>query len=802
MPHGAASPPPILDQAHVGGGDRPGHRLRPTESVRYLVKERAMKDSSVPGSIAFLGDYPPRLCGIATFTQDLCDAVAMRAPASDCLVVAVTDRVDGYAYADRVRYEIQESDVESYRRAADYLNFNNIEMLCVQHEFGIYGGRAGGHILALLNEVKMPVITTMHTLLEDPDPDQRRVTLGLLKRSDRVIVMANKGKEILQSTYGAAAEDIDVVPHGIPEVPIGDAGRIKEQFGLSGRRVLFTFGLIGPSKGIEYAIRALPGIIRRHPSVVYVVLGATHPQLVSCEGEKYRLGLQHMAEDLGVGGHIIFDNRFVTIDELRDFIAATDIYITPYINESQITSGTLAYVYGSGHAVVSTPYWHAKELLDHGRGVLVPFRDAGAIAEGVCGLLEQPERMDAMKATAYAVGRTMLWPSIGEQYLDCFRRASNEHGDPPRTAFAAWTLKSRQIALPPQRIDHIVRMTDGVGILQHASFNVPNFGEGYCTDDNARALILCCMLENGGAYSPRGVADLLATRYLSFLAYAMNTSDIRCRNFMSHSRHWLETAGSEDSHGRALWALGTAAHRCRDTGRRKLCERLFRGGLGVVAGFTSPRAWAFAMLGIDEYLYHLPSDEEAVAMRALLTGRLIALWDHTATQEWPWFEPVVTYENARLCQSLLLAGRSMTFERAGEIGLTSLRWLVTVQTTEAGAFRPVGNAGFYEQGGRPAAFDQQPVEAQAMVAACLEAFRFTDDAMWLREARRAFDWFVGRNDLGTPLLDFETGGCADGLHAKGVSENHGAESTLAFHIALSDMRAARHDLIGQMGGGA
>lgn len=761
-----------------------------------------MRNSSLPGRIAFLGDYPPRLCGIATFTHDLCDAVSSQAPESECLVVAVSDRADGYEYANQVRVEIQERDIESYRQAADYLNFNNIDTLCVQHEFGIYGGRAGGHILALLNEVRMPVITTMHTLLENPDPDQRRVTLGLIKRSDRVIVMAHKGKEILQRVYGAPAEAIDVVPHGIPEVPFSDTGRVKKQFGLSDRRVLLTFGLIGPGKGIEYAIQALPGIVRRHPNVVYVVLGATHPHLIARDGERYRLRLQHMAEDLGVSKHIIFDNRFVTIDELRDFIAATDIYLTPYISESQITSGALAYVYGSGHAVVSTPYWHAKELLNDGKGVLVPFRDAAAIAEGVCGLLEEPERMNAMKTTAYAVGRTMLWPAIADQYLKIFGHANRDHRELPRTAFAAWTLNSRPIALPPQRIEHVARMTDCVGILQHATFSVPHFAEGYCTDDNARALILCCMLENGGAYSPRGVAEQLETTYLAFLANAMDTSDRRCRNFMSHGRVWLETVGSEDSHGRALWALGAGAHRCRDNGRRRLCARLFRSGLGVVAEFSSPRAWAFAMIGLDEYLYHLPSDEDAVAMRSLLTERLVSLWDRTTTEDWPWFEPVATYENARLCQSLLLGGRSIPFEHAGELGLKSLRWLVTIQTTDTGAFRPIGNAGFYEQGKEPAVFDQQPVEAQAMVAACLEAHRMTGDAMWLREARRAFDWFVGRNDLGTSLLDFETGGCADGLHAGGVSENQGAESTLAFHIALADMRAATHDLLGRRIGGA
>jgi glycosyltransferase involved in cell wall biosynthesis len=759
-----------------------------------------MLESGLPGSIAFLGDYPPRLCGIATFTRDLCEAVACQAPDSDCLVAAVNDCFEGYPYDERVRLEIAERDLDSYRRAADTLNFNNIDLLCVQHEFGIYGGRAGGHVLALLNEVRMPVVTTMHTVLVHPDPDQRRVTLGLLERSDRVIVMANKGAEILRDVYGAEADMIDVVPHGIPELPFGDNEHVKSQFGLAGRRVLFTFGLIGPGKGIEYAIQALPDIVRRHPDVVYVVLGATHPHLVARDGERYRLGLQRMAEDLGVSENIIFHNRFVTIEELRDFIVATDVYLTPYLSEAQITSGSLAYVYGSGHAVVSTPYWHARELLDDGRGVLVPFRDASAIAEGVCGLLDDPGSMDAMKRKAYDIGRTMLWPAVADQYLESFRHAGADRGAPPRTAFAHWTLKSRPTTLPPQRIDHVLRMSDGVGIFQHATFNVPNFAEGYCTDDNARALILCCMLQADGSSVPREVVAQLETTCLAFLASSMDTTDGRCRNFMSHTRHWLEAAGSEDSHGRALWALGVGARRCHDSGRRKLCDRLFRRGLGVVEGFSSPRAWAFALLGIDEYLYHLPSDEDAVAMRACLTDRLIALWDGYATDDWPWFEPAVTYENARLCQALLLSGRAMPSERACQLGLKALRWLVAVQTTERDTFRPIGNAGFYKRDHEPAVFDQQPVEAQAMVAACLEAHRITEDPAWQRDARRAFDWFLGRNDLGSVLFDFATGGCSDGLHPDGVSENQGAESTLAFHLALADMRAATQAVPIRLGG--
>ncbi|MEQ9454103.1 MAG: glycosyltransferase family 4 protein [Phycisphaeraceae bacterium] len=746
---------------------------------------------SDPSTIAFLGDYPPRLCGIATFTHDLCSAVSTQAPGSECLVVAVTDRHQVYQYPDLVRFEIQERELASYRSAADFLNFNNVDLLCVQHEFGIYGGVSGEHVLALLHEVRMPVVTTMHTVLDHPDADQRRVTLELLKLSDRIVVMANKGAEILRDIYGAAQETIDVIPHGIPDQPLCGSSEYKAQFGLAGRDVLFTFGLIGPGKGIEFVIKALPSIVRRHPSVVYVVLGATHPQLLVRDGEQYRLGLQHLAEDLGVADHVIFDNRFVAIDELRQFIGAADVYLTPYLNESQITSGSLAYVYGSGRVVVSTPYWHAKELLAEGRGVLVPFRDAPAIAEAVSGLLDDRQNMKAIQEAAFDIGRSMLWPCVGDRYLDTFRQAKHDQGEPPRTAFAAWTLNSRPFSLPAQRIDHVIRMTDGVGIFQHAILNVPNFAEGYCTDDNARGLVLCCMIEEKAPSISLSVTAQLETTYLAFLANAMTSGNGRCLNFMSHSRLWLEEVGSEDSHARALWAMGTGANRCRDTGRRRLCDRLFRRGLPVVAEFSSPRAWAFALIGIDEYLCHLPQDRAAIDMQYLLKERLIVLWEQYSTPDWPWFEPVVTYENARLCQALLLGQRSNPNPRAVEIALKVLRWLVLIQTTSEGCFRPIGNDGFYPRGESPAVFDQQPVEAQAMVAACLEAHRVTGDKMWLREARRAFEWFLGRNDLGTPLFVFETGGCSDGLHADGVSENQGAESTFAFHLSLADMQASR-----------
>jgi len=749
-------------------------------------------NATVPDRIAFLGGFLPRLCGIATFTHDLCEAVAGAAPGSHCYAGAVNDRLDAYEYPPRVRLELDEKDLDSYRRAADFLNFDNAGVLCVQHEFGIYGGPAGSHLLALLKEVRMPVVTTLHTVLREPNAAQRKVMEGLVRHSDRLVVMAQKGAEILRETYGVPDAKVDLIPHGIPDLPFIDSSFYKAQLGVEGRMVLLTFGLLGPGKGIEHAIQALPAIVKRHPNVVYLVLGATHPHLVARDGESYRLGLERLAEACGVKDHVIFYNRFVSLEDLKEFIGATDIYLTPYLNEAQITSGTLAYVFGAGKAVVSTPYWHAQELLADGQGILVPFRDPQAIAEGVCTYLDEPVRLQQTREKAYRIGRGMIWPAVAERYLESFQRAGSDRKAAPRKAFAGWTLASRPYDLPPLRLNHIVRMSDGTGIFQHATFNVPNFHEGYCTDDNARALILCILLDELGGRPPEELLDRQATSYLAFLSAALNQETHRFRNFMSHGRQWLEEAGSEDSHARALWALGTCAGRSRNEGHQRLSAQLFERALPSVEAFSSPRAWAFSLLGIHEYLRRFTGHPQVLAACALHTERLVELWNSCATEEWPWFEPIASYDNARLCQALLLSGQWLPHPEALEIGLRSLAWLASLQKTQGGHFRPIGSNGFCERGGARADFDQQPVEAQAMVAACLEAFRATQDPFWSREAKRAFEWFLGRNDLGLPLYDSSSGGCSDGLHEDRVSENQGAESTLAFHLSLAEMNFAEH----------
>jgi hypothetical protein len=523
---------------------------------------------------------------------------------------------------------------------------------------------------------------------------------------------------------------------------------------------------------------------------VYIILGATHPNVIAREGESYRLRLERLAEDRGVASHVIFYNRFVTLEELKEFIGAADIYITPYLNESQITSGTLAYTFGAGKAVISTPYWHAQDLLTDDRGILVPFANPNAIAEGVQRFLSDPVLMTATRKKAWKLGREMIWPVVAKLHMKSFERARASLSVRPRQAFAARTLDNRPYELPPLKLDHLFRMTDNTGIFQHAIFNVPNFAEGYCTDDNARAFILTLLLEETTSLATQSEFERLASIYLAFLWHAFDQEACRFRNFMNHERRWLEREGSEDSHARALWAAGTALGRSKNEGHRNLCALLFQRGLPTVENFTSPRAWAFALLAIHEYLRAFSGDRNANQVREILTNRLVDLFHRNSSKDWMWFEPVATYDNARLSQAVILTGYWTSQGDVVEIGLRSLRWLVEQQMADGDHFTPIGSNGFWTRGNECARFDQQPLEAYAMIAACVEAYSLTGELIWQRAARRCFEWFLGRNDLGESLYDSGTGGCRDALHSDRVNQNQGAESSLAFHLALAEMTRA------------
>ena len=751
-----------------------------------------MEESSHIRKIAFLGDYLPRKCGIATFTTDLRCAVAAQFPALQCPVVPVNDLEGGYDYPSEVRFEIAEQELPSYLRAADFLNITAVDIVCVQHEFGIFGGPAGSHVLALLRELRMPIVTTLHTILREPNPEQRRAMRELIRLSTRLVAMAERGRTFLREVYQAPKDKIDLIPHGIPEMPFADPNYFKDEFGVAGKVVLLTFGLISPNKGIEFALRALPDILRKFPNVVYVVLGQTHPNLLREQGEAYRISLERLAKDLGVQKHVVFFNRFVELDELMRFIGAADIYLTPYLTESQITSGTLAYAFGTGNAVVSTPYWHAAEMLARDRGKLVAFRDARAIAEAVLELLQDDPVRHAMRKNAFRMGREMVWSRVAQRYMQCYEQARLDHSFVGRRSSPIKTLDEQPGQLPELKLDHLLRMTDSTGIFQHARFVVPNFAEGYCTDDNARALLLVLMLQRLG-YDSQHVRGLAAV-YAAFLNHALDPSTRRFRNMMSFDRRWLEEVGSEDCQGHALWALGACVGQSERESFQMLASNLFEQSLPAAAELTSPRAWAATLIGIHEYLQRLDGDRLVTQMRETLAARLMECFARVAVDDWTWFENELTYANARLPHAVILSGRAMGDEGMVETGVKALRWLVQVQTSDAGAFRPIGSNGFYRRGQERAQFDQQPIEAMATVSACLEARRATGDLFWLAEVRRAFEWFLGRNDLGLALYDSSTGGCRDGLHVDRLSQNEGAESTLAFLIALAEMQALRNTM--------
>ena len=735
--------------------------------------------------VAIVGNHLPRQCGIATFTTHLGEALAAAAPTVDLLVVAVNDPGKRHAYPSLVSFEITETDPVSYLRCADYLNVNQVDLVCLQHEFGIFGGKAGNHLLLLLRALRMPVVTTLHTILSTPNPAQRLVIDEVAALSQRLVVMSEHGRHVLHSVYGVPLDRIDVIPHGIPSVP--ETLESKRRLGVSGRSVILTFGLLSPDKGIEYVIRALPAIVAAHPEALYIVLGATHPHVREQHGEAYRITLQALARELGVEDQVTFHDRFVSQEELNEFLGATDIYVTPYLNQEQSTSGTLAYAVGSGRAVISTPYVYARELLAPDRGVLVPPRDPVAIALAVGALFADTPGREALRQRAAVHGRTMLWPAVAVQYVATFEGALCEHASSARDAPRAGVHVAPLAGLPGLDLRHLSTLSDDTGLLQHATFCVPRYDEGYCLDDNARGLQLMARLEDCGTGDLAEVRRLSA-RYLAFTHAAFDQAQGRFRNFLSYSRTWLETVGSEDCHGHGIQALGTVIGRSSEPGKTGVALGVFHAALPAVDNFTSPRAWASVLLGIEEYLRAFEGERSVQEVRARLVDRLSDLQRRVRSDDWPWFEDHLTYANAQLPHALIASGARMARPDLVTDGLTALSWLVDQQITD-GRFEPIGTNGFAARGRVRARFDQQPIEAGTTVAACLEAQRITADGAWGDRAHLAFDWFVGRNHLHQPVYDASTGGCRDGLHAERVNENQGAESTLAFLLALTDLQA-------------
>ncbi|MHA1150494.1 MAG: glycosyltransferase family 4 protein [Promethearchaeota archaeon] len=736
-------------------------------------------------TIAFIGNFLPRKCGIATFTNDLLKAVAKEGDKINCWAIAMNDVPEGYPYPKQVRFELNANIIADYRLAAEFLNVNKVDIVSLQHEYGIYGGDYGNLILSLIRNLRMPVITTLHSVLPNPNTVQKKITKSIAEISDKIVVMSQKAASLLRDLYKVPMEKVILIHHGIPDLPFIDPNFFKEQFGVEGKNVILTFGLINPGKGIEVMIDALPRIVRKHPEVVYIVLGATHPNIKKENGEAYRHSLQRRARELDVNEHLIFHNRFVDLGELCEFLGVADIYITPYLNKEQVASGTLAYALGAGKAILSTPYWYAEEVLADGRGIIVPFNNSKAIAEKIIYLLDNESEGYKMRKRAYLFSRQMIWKEVARNYLKVFDELVQKRSSTPKASSPRKSLRTTPFEMPEPIFDHLYRLTDDVGILQHANYSVPNRNHGYCTDDNARAIITVLLAKNLSFED--NFLDKYGYRYLSFILHAFNEENNRFRNFMSYERKWIEEQGSEDCHGRAIWSLGFIIGISNIKEYENVALEIFEKAVETLSAFTSPRALAFGLIGIHAYLSRFSGDRRIKQYRKEIANKLFEMYCQNAKEDWPWIEDIVAYDNGKIPQAFLLSGQWLQRQDMVEAGLQSLEWILRIQTGDKGQFTPIGNNGWYPKGGEIARFDQQPLEAQSIIEACVEAYKATQDKKWINEAQRCLEWYLGRNDLYISIYDYKTGGCSDGLSAVGKSKNQGAESTLAWLLSLLNM---------------
>lgn len=726
-------------------------------------------------NIAFVGNYLPRMCGIATFTTDLCEATAKQLSSrSNVIAIAVNDLEKGYAYPRRVELTLQKNRQRDYYEAAVFINSRNFDVVCVQHEYGIYGGWDGIYILSLISSLSVPVVVVLHTVLKNPTPNQKKIIQEMANRASRLIVMSELAVEMLKEIYSIPAEKIKMIFHGTPEFAVIGHGKYKKRFHVEENQTLLTFGLLSPNKGIETVIKALPELVHKFPKLIYVVLGKTHPNVLKEYGEKYRASLIALVEKLELGEHVIFEDLFVSLDELYAWLMATDIYITPYLNEAQIVSGTLSYAIGAGNAIISTPYWYAKELLAEGRGQLINFGDSSALTSALLDLLENKSKLKSMRDKTYKYGRQMRWEKVAESYIVVFRRIK-EMSAKKSTPFQPSSLRLRE---PLFDLAHLKRLTDDTGLIQHAKYIVPDRHTGYCLDDNARALMLCAwafyILQNDDA------KELIST-YFSFTQF-MQTDDGHFRNFIDYQRNYLDKTGSDDAFGRALWALGFIIWRPPRNAYRSLAFECFQKALPHVRGLNL-RGKALAMLGLVSYLRCYQGDESVIAKLRESADYLLDLYKKVSDENWRWFEDIICYDNGIIPMALFQTYSILRDEKYLKIAKESLDFLEKI-VTQNGRLSIVGSRGWYKRGGRRAQYDQQPIDAAAMVLAYQSAYRVTREKEYLAKMRWAFGWFLSDNDMGMSLYDHDAKGCADGLLPEGISLNQGGESTVSYLTAL------------------
>lgn len=729
--------------------------------------------------IVLVGNFPPRRCGIATFTYDLEHSVADLIGQERCRVVAMNNTPEGYSYPREVTFEVQQDRVQDYQRAAEYINFSSANLVCLQHEFGIFGGSAGSYLSSLIDNIKKPLVTTLHTVIREPTAEYREAMDNVLRQSQMLVVMSQTGADILQEVYGVPAERIAIIHHGVPDVHFVDPNFYKDQLGVEGRLVVLTFGLLSPNKGIEVMLDALPPVVERNPDLVYVILGATHPEVAKVQGEQYRLSLERKVRDLGLEANVVFHNRFVDISELCEYICASDIYVTPYLSQEQIVSGTLAYAIGAGKAVISTPYWYAREMLADGRGILVGFNNPKELSAALLRLIENPVQRHRMRKKAYELGRQMVWKKVGQRYVELFSQVVRS-GAAARLRGSLRQRMSPQATLPETKLDHLRLLTDEVSILQHASYGVPSRAHGYSADDAGRALVAILRLQQ--QEGNWGELDRLANIYLGFLCHAQ-TPDGHFHNFMAYDRSFLDERGSDDTLGRVIWGLGNVVCYGTTEGKRALGQNMIEAAEGHLGRLNAPRAKAYAICGLHTALKRYGGASHYRRLLQAMAEDLLALHEQNRGPDWDWFEPIVAYGNAKMSEAMLVAYETTGEEAFRRVGLSTLDFLTRIQFNGY-YFDLIGNNGWYPRGGEKAIFGQQPIDAGYLVEAYVTAHRVTGDRRYLELAQLAFEWFLGRNRCAAPLYDFRTGACSDGLDPQGVSQNQGAEAIICFVIAL------------------
>jgi len=727
--------------------------------------------------LVFIGTYPPRECGIGTFTNNLLnstfDSTESGNSEHECFVVALNDNNLTYEYPQEVKLTIRQDQQEDYLKAVEFINLSGVDLCILEHEFGIFGGHSGVYILPLLHKLEIPIIVTLHTILKTPSYNEKAILSEICKMAHKIVVMSHKAIEFLVDIYKVPENKIVFIEHGVPDIHF-DQAQSKKEFKLDRKKVLLTFGFIGRNKGIETVIKALPEVVKKHPEIIYIVLGKTHPNVIRHSGEEYRIFLIRLVKNLQLENNVVFLNEFIDEQYLFKYLYAADIYITPYLNEAQITSGTLSYAVGVGSAVISTPYWHAEELLAEGRGRLFNFNDSDNLTSTLTGLLDKPEELDELRRKAFDYGRKITWPKIGQKYVRLIKDILKEE---PTIIVQKDTELDLQV-LPKFALTHINRLTDDTGIIQHAKFGIPNLKEGYCLDDNARALLMVLM-----AY--RQKKDLSALElspiYLSYIHYMQNP-DGTFRNFLSFSRNFLDEVGSEDSFGRTIWALGYLLGNAPNDAYYQTGKSVFFNASPNFEKLESIRSIANTMIGISYYVKSNPSDDSMTERLRNMTQNLIRHYHENKTPDWKWFESLLAYDNGMLPLALLHAAEILNDEKITKVAIKTMDFL-TKHTLKDNYLSIIGNEKWYKKGGDRSVFAQQPVDAMAMVLMYHQAFHVTKDKKYLNRLYTSFLWFLGENDLRMSLYDFETKGCCDGFESYGVNRNQGAESSLAYLIS-------------------